>query len=539
MKERTFVFVLFVVIFTLGLFGCKDVLAGLGEDDGPPEREVLSPDDFLILSHLDPHPVRDKEEVTTIVNDFLYVVGFTGSGAHPVITGKPETRNIPIGVGFAVKSPDTGEESIPASSTLPFYRYTIVDTATGTPGSVIASGDKRIGNIIAYVEQETEEDNALITPFMEMFLDNLTAYVERTIETYNSVTPEQIEAAQLRANATGRQASKTSSERQASRTSNDAFSVNREVVDITRTTFPPLVQSRWNQGLGYWNVLNSVKGTTDLYVGSVAVAMGQLMAYHKWPRVCSLNGTFNDPFNANTPTNFELFPYDWNAMNAKPGINDGGMSAVGKRGINVLLYEAGVRAGVQWNAGNHPPTNMENVVNALKVMGYDVSQSGPMSYNFATIVTSINDKQPVIVGANTYTYDEQRTRRWIETTYFWFDIFGWFPQTETFSETYMVTLYKGGHTWVIDDYEIWYHEEPGSLGTDPKTWPEFLVHCNLGWGGDKTGWYTSAVFDTNREVYDEQRSVSGTSLGIQRSVQEGYGYYAYNMQIIPFLKPNR
>jgi hypothetical protein len=66
-----------------------------------------------------------------------------------------------------------------------------------------------------------------------------------------------------------------------------------------------------------------------------------------------------------------------------------------------------------------------------------------------------------------------------------------------------------------------------------------MVHCNLGWGGGKNGWYVDGLFDvrTGTVIDDTSRSVLP---GVLRSTStEGTDYiYKYRMRIIPYLKPN-
>jgi hypothetical protein len=107
----------------------------------PKSPKIVSPEKALALLRLDEHPVRDLEEVTVVVENFLSdAVNISGTASVQVIT-EITAHTITANSGFAVKSPDSDTETIPASSELPFYRYTLTDTATGTTGVLIASGD--------------------------------------------------------------------------------------------------------------------------------------------------------------------------------------------------------------------------------------------------------------------------------------------------------------------------------------------------------------------------------------------------------------
>jgi hypothetical protein len=135
-------------------------------DEGDPMQmeapDALTEAEFLAISHLDEHPVREEAEVTAMVENFMRAVQGSAGG----ISGIPEPYNVPIDSGFAVKSAETNTEIVPSSSVLPFYRYTIEDATANKTGQIIASGDKRIGNIIAYIEEDS--DDPVTVPFMEI-----------------------------------------------------------------------------------------------------------------------------------------------------------------------------------------------------------------------------------------------------------------------------------------------------------------------------------------------------------------------------------
>jgi hypothetical protein len=89
---------------------------------------------------------------------------------------------------------------------------------------------------------------------------------------------------------------------------------------------------------------------------------------------------------------------------------------------------------------------------------------------------------------------------------------------------------------MLDDYDVKY-ESITSNGTSYLR-PQYLVHCNLGWGGSMNGWYPDGFFDaTWRAIDNGLRSVMP---GIQRSTStttKGTDYvFQYYMKIIPFLK---
>jgi hypothetical protein len=279
----------------------------------------------------------------------------------------------------------------------------------------------------------------------------------------------------------------------------------------------------------------SFDGNNEFHVGCVAVAMGQVMAYHEWPDRCSLPGYWRIlsvwDYNPDSgfppgPTYeiyylFSKFVYDWEAMKAKPRVTDWGMSNNGKDLINVLLYEAGVNVGMRYGKGGSR-ASADNVVPAFHNLGYDVSESAIRDYNFNTIAASIDRKLPVIISAASHVTTTTTT------TYHWIDLFHWFPQTKT-DTTY------SGHAWVIDDYHV--SSETFTSGGKLFQRPVYLVHCNLGWSGQKNGWYADGLFDTRSGtvVDDTPLSVIPGTLRSTSTVGDNY-VYKYRIRIIPFLK---
>jgi hypothetical protein len=428
-----------------------------------------------------------------------------------------EVYNVTVDNGFAVKSLGSDTETIPESSTLPFYRYTIVDIATGVTGIIIASGDKRIGNILAYIEDET--DDPLAASFMDILAASLSAYVDATIDSYNSVMPAEIEAT-----------TQNFSRMQADKKSSFVRSANQSETPKKGTSFLPLIETKWGQGVGYWDMVNRPVKTPDsriVYndgalsqsgfanntypVGCVAVAMGQIMAFHEWPGGCSLPGDYDIPI-CFYPSTMITFPfsnivYDWNAMKAKPWVDSSGMSDDGKFGINVLLYEAGVNVYMKYSKRGSSASTETDVVPAFGNLGYDISESAVRDYNYNTIVTSIDRHQPVIIAAKSHLETT--------TTYPWFDVFHWFPSTT------ITTSAKNGHAWIIDDYDVRY--ETVYSGGQSFQRPVYEVHCNFGWNGGDNGWYPSGLFDTTRNnIDDTQRSVSP---GVLRSTHTEGDFY--------------
>jgi hypothetical protein len=215
----------------------------------PEPPKVVSTEEALAILRLDKDPVRDVEELTVVVEDFLSdTANISGTVSVPVITDVA-AYTITAQSGFAIKSPDSEVETLPESSDMPFYRYTLADTATGAAGLLIASGDKRIGGVIAYIEDEA--DDPAFDPFMDILADRLTAYVDGAIDAYNSISP-----------ADAQTVTKSLSQK-ASQNSAYLRSVSPGGKPDKGTDFLPLLETKWNQDYGYWDMVNNPHKTPD------------------------------------------------------------------------------------------------------------------------------------------------------------------------------------------------------------------------------------------------------------------------------------
>jgi hypothetical protein len=507
--------------------GC-DIQSGEEDENSPaPPPIEVDEGEFLALSHLDEKPVREAGEVTTLAQNFMRNM-VKSSGSNAVIVGAPEVLNTSIEAGFVVAGSDA--ESDVSPSDLPFYRYTTRDPATNTTGMMIVSGDKRLGGVLAYIEDDADNPDPASDAFMGMIISNLAAYTQTVIDEYNSVSPEEIEAVLQKADGKTIALSASVSPWSVSR--------NTEIVTV-QTPFLPLThQTQWDQGEGYWGILNIAEGRTASLAGSAAVAMGQIMAYHEWPEACSIQASIHNPFKSGSYGSLATVVYDWDAMKAVSRVSDE-MTNNGQLGVNTLLYEAGKNAEADY--GTNGAVKIENILGAFAKMGYDTSRSTLRDYSYEAIVTSITHYQPVIVSAA--AIQNTVTETWTTTEHCWLDIFHWFDKEIPHSKSWLAP--SDYHFWVIDDYETRATVDTvtTAYGVKETKREADYVHCNFGEGGSKNGWYPDRMFNTNiGPVDDVQRSISDSNPAIQRKVTSTptggtKGYYQYDMRIIPYLQP--
>jgi len=433
----------------------------------------LMREEYLALQHKETNHEITGDVLQTKLTALLKSNAARSAGdVESVVTGV-ERYTATFDNGF-IENGNNGEKS----NEIPFYLFKLENKSEKTEGYALACGDTRICDILAIVD---EGDIDFENPFVQLFYANLADYVMETIEIYNNISAEDIIAA-------------TEKEEEIHR-------VTSRSATIPDVTVGPLTVTKWDQNTPYWNVINSIynRSSDKYYTGCVVTAVAQIMAYHNWPPYPAMYirdpikgkklDSFPDPYNGGANVRFWDLYYIWSGTSRISGMNDISPDDDRKREIGVLMFEIGsnvnITYGTYGSGGSNAST--ESVPGALRNMRY--LNSSVVSYNFATIRTSIDRGEPVYVSG-----DSKRT-----TSYPWWDIFKNNPQYS----------YGAGHAWVIDGYKIQNYVP--------------YVHCNIGWGGTSNGWYISGVFDT-KNVPIPTRSTIDTPKN-----------YQFNQKIIPFI----
>ena len=419
----------------------------------------------------------------------------------------------------------------------PVELYAITVGNKEQEGFVIACNDKRIGNILAIVDNgQMDESN----PFMGMFFERLEKYIDRIIDEYEAITKTDIEEAlsKKESSADGRyilsgdQLNETGGGRVdiwgLSETNAGDREINKmaglakhyghgngniylAIWDWTDGKYAP-IPVQWGQGGDYTNrnsptasyalyennynvVINYPGMVTDitgdsnhytdtqfdkyLIAGCSPVAIAQIMAYHKYPPSCTLDlSPYNPSFNANNP-----YIYAWTDMTVNTSITDWSSKAA-RESVGILLYEIGKRANSVYTPHIKQKTTPGGIISEAST---STSQTGMIKalkdmgyivpafvdYNFSTLRSSIIAGRPVITSGS----DAENKR----------------------------------HTWVIDGTRKMNYSE--CLNSSMFNWYLYetnFVHCNFGWVNSSSsnsvfnwmnGWYVSGVFDTMNVSY--------------------------------------
>lgn len=247
---------------------------------------------------------------------------------------------------------------------------------------------------------------------------------------------------------------------------------------VWRDTISPLVKVAWGQGSPYNSTLDSVPNESGNFVlppvGCVAVAVGQILSYHKAPSSITV-GNLN-------------WEGDWDAITMYPSAIS--LSETYRTQVANLLkvIGKGVNMSYAWDGSG------SNIGNAYSFLTSDLKfNADPISdYNFSSVSNSLHNNCPIYMRGTSYNQDG--TQGYI------------------------------GHAWVLDGvmteynttYENIYECTIGVPSTpiNPMEWrlvsstlysnESYLqVHCNWGQYGYNNGYYQSDVFNYGSNTYDQ------------------------------------
>ena len=191
---------------------------------------------------------------------------------------------------------------------------------------------------------------------------------------------------------------------------------------------PALLKTEWYQG-GDFKAKTPIINGIHAPAGCVAIAVGQLMNYHRRSR------------------NF----YSWNIIGNK---NDPQF----REEVSRLIYDIGVGVDMDYGREASGANSEEDVPPYLATQGYNTSIKG---FNFSDFKHEIDQKRPVYLRAY-----HGRTNRF----------FGWWYS------------YYDGHAWIGDGYKEITNYKKYQISTRDNTYyttrssTTSYIHMNWGWG---------------------------------------------------------
>jgi len=318
----------------------------------------------------------------------------------------------------------------PVGTTEDKASYYIVNFEEG--GFVIISSDKRMYPILAY----SEKNNFDLTS--ENYPDLLVNWLFEQDKYVNDLRKGKIEEIfkfdeHWKINSMESRMLKSNKVNFASKTNS-----GRNYTLIS--SHGPLISTSWGQGVGYNNSAPNKScseysnGRTP--TGCVATAMSQIMKFHSYPNT-----------------------YNWSIMPNR--VYSSTSTSNGANEISRLMRDAGNSVGIDWGCDGSG-ADTEDAANALKnTFGY---QSATYSNNYTNAISDIQSGFPVILKGG-------RTEDWV-----------------------LFQIYKDGHAWVCDGYELAKVEVCAPAGRWGCTWRWVNLssyHMNWGWNGSWNGWYNS------------------------------------------------
>lgn len=215
-----------------------------------------------------------------------------------------------------------------------------------------------------------------------------------------------------------------------------------------------LLKTEWSQdGMYNDNVTTTCEGAEQALVGCVAVAVGQIMTYHK------------------KPSNIKGRDMHWDDMQSSIEIDF--LNDIGKKDIQYLLWRLGGNDLLKMEYGCNVSSAYDDyAVETFRELGYERAVMERYSYDL--VFNNLIDKKPLYIGGG-----KKGTNK--------------------------------GHAWVLDgyrsekrkvtEYVLDYcvnREYVDMINFEAK---DEYVHNNFGWGVGSSGWLSIGVFNASQVVW--------------------------------------
>ena len=216
----------------------------------------------------------------------------------------------------------------------------------------------------------------------------------------------------------------------------------------------PLLTTNWGQGAPY-NYECFTDSGEQAVAGCVAVAIGQIAAYHHYPSYAITNGV----------------PFDWNSFMCYEQVPVSDPDA--SYNVALLLHDIGLLVDMNYGV-NSSGAYFDDVEYVWDCYNYHSQKE--YSANFDSIMVDISNGFPVFMRG---------TREYMQNG----------------------EVKRSGHAWVVDGvaiksaYLICYH----SIGEQPEIviMTQNLVHCNWGWNGNNNGYFIIGAFENRYNLEND------------------------------------
>ncbi|MBQ9238953.1 MAG: C10 family peptidase [Treponema sp.] len=315
-------------------------------------------------------------------------------------------------------------------------------------GHAITSTDKRIGNIIAIVESEYQEDIS-DCEFAVDYMTGFEVYIQHIADLWNSITDEDLsnEDIQLRTPPIY--------------VTDPAYEFFNWVKHSGNNTH--ILKTKWDQEPAPFNsCVVAVKGGNARYAGCTTVQVGQILAFHKYTKYTS------SPNLARIKRKWPLASewdgnYNWDTLTWEEKPDNNSLRDVQVQ-VGALLYD--IAKGCLAIFGSNG-TSILNVSRNIYLRKCGYTYKGTSGYSLDKIKESIDAGCPVPVTGTSKEYNSNGIVKYV------------------------------GHAFIVDGYFNMSCVAKKDGADDIPITADF-VHCNVGWGGRQNGYYLSGVFAMNR-----------------------------------------
>jgi hypothetical protein len=503
-KARPWVFGVIALALGLAVAACSFGPVTAPQPPVPTNQTINR--EYLALLKTQANHKLSADELQAVVDDLL---NKPSAGRSAALSGSRVTGVKKLALGeqrFASFGPGRSAAKL-EEEPVEVYEFAVGDPGGADESFVLACNDTRVGPILAHAEGSMGEGPE---GFNAVLQKGIEGYIAAIIFEYDSITGAEIDAAvekALKGQVEGARGVGTGS------SGGSPWDIVDQYGGHAYTDFcqivSPLLMTKWDQGgrgpytVGGQAYNNLVKFYYDIdnYAGCNPTAIAQIIAYHNYivPHPSApLPAAFSDPQLGIWSGSFNL-----SQIRTMESIYNNN-SAEAKAQVAMLMYYIGhkeIGNAIYFPDDGLTSLGMSNARTAFERLGYTVTNYQDNNGNSPTTITGTPDNFTITYrtspGIIKNALDNGRPI-----------LFAGYPQA------------GGGHAWVIDGYAtmsfraiIWKYVAPGTVLPDTPflllSGDHVMVHCNLGWNGNKNGWYVYGLFDTSNPVSRDRSVTAG------------------------------
>jgi len=412
------------------------------------------------------------------------------------------------------RTADSTDSTDTASGGIGVYAFNFEDENNQSSGFALVSGDERVPGVLSS-SPEGELTEEITNPGEAVFMSRVPEYIDRQVEEYQNLEEAVLPLALEKIESENGFDAMDNAEG-----TNDDFSEyvpdgNKRAWGMNYfisvsygqwefiSKIDPIVKVHWGQDDPYNDLvpLYCPKDSDQAPTGCAATAIAQIMSSHQYPLSYMTGPSYN------------YHSIDWNGL-----LSDIWTILISpqlRSQIAHLFLKIGILTGMDYGCGGSK-ASIDDAKYCFNQMGYETSSV--RSYDINSVFTSLSNQRPVYIRG--CAIEKKERHGW------W--IFSW-----------TTTDHDGCHAWVIDGYlqkrrpvsiylNAYKNGKLSRYAVQSYYQTQTYVDCNMGWDGDKDGWYISGGFDTNKGPINPylNRSTTGTE-----------GDFQFDLKILPDIRP--